>query len=471
VSITLTDSSPTAVNDAATVAWSGAVSGNLLTNDSAIDAAKSLVSINGTAVSSSGTTTVTLANGTLQVAADGSFTYTSSQAATGTAGGTNETAWRGSVDGLWGFTNAAYANGSNLNVGALAAQPDLVNYQGGSKPGVEVGNSGIEFGENLIVHLPEGSTQATVTMSQLNASQPTANWFAYDAAGNLVASGTFSAGPSNGTSSVQTISTAVPFEYIRFSNTLSGGQGYLVSSVSYSKVSTSHIDTVTYTMQDGDGSTSSATLTLTPGTSSSFTTSLPQGTTGDDYLNGSPAADTLAGNDGNDILVGAAGNDTLGGGNGIDLLRGGSGADTLAGGAGNDIVVGGAGNDTLSGGTGADVFQWTLADRGSAGSPAVDTITDFNTATPSAGGDVIDLRDLLSGENSGNLANFIHFSTNGTSTTIQVSSSGAFDGSNYGAATDQTIVLQNVNLFSGGLSSDQQIIQDLLNKSKLVVDG
>ncbi|TXC65680.1 type I secretion C-terminal target domain-containing protein [Piscinibacter aquaticus] len=153
------------------------------------------------------------------------------------------------------------------------------------------------------------------------------------------------------------------------------------------------------------------------------------------------------------------------------MLFGGAGADIITGGAGADRIQGGAGSDTLTGGAGSDVFAWTLADRGTTAAPPQDTITDFNVATPAAGGDVLDLRDLLSGENAGNLANFIHFSTDGTSTTIQISSTGAFSGSNYGTATDQTIVLQNVNLFSGGLSTDQQIIQDLLNKSKLVVDG
>ncbi len=120
------------------------------------------------------------------------------------------------------------------------------------------------------------------------------------------------------------------------------------------------------------------------------------------------------------------------------------------------------------------MFQWQLADRGTAGTPAVDTITDFNASAVSAGGDVLDLRDLLQGETlgggAGDLVNYLHFSTSGGTTTIQISSSGAFTGSNYGTATDQTIVLQNVNLFSGGLTTDQQVIQDLLNKSKLVVD-
>ena len=46
----------------------------------------------------------------------------------------------------------------------------------------------------------------------------------------------------------------------------------------------------------------------------------------------------------------------------------------------------------MTGGAGHDVFRWQLADGGTAGTPARDTITDFNNANYS--GDVLDLRDL-----------------------------------------------------------------------------
>ena len=60
----------------------------------------------------------------------------------------------------------------------------------------------------------------------------------------------------------------------------------------------------------------------------------------------------------------------------------------------------------------------------------------------------------------------------GGSTTIQISSGGGFSGGYNASAVDQSIVLQNVDLTSGGvLATDQQIIQDLLQKSKLVVDA
>ncbi|CAG1018901.1 partial Hemolysin, chromosomal, partial [Burkholderiaceae bacterium] len=189
---------------------------------------------------------------------------------------------------------------------------------------------------------------------------------------------------------------------------------------------------------------------------------------------GTQNAETLNGTSGSDQLRGYGGNDTLNGSGGNDLLHGDAGNDTLNGGNGNDILYGGSGNDTLTGGSSADVFAWTLADSGAAGSPAVDVITDFNNATAAAGGDQLDLRDLLQGENlgggTGNLGNYLHFSLSGGNTTIAISSNGGFSGGYSASAVDQTIVLQSVDLTSGGVLTDQQIIQDLLQKSKLVVD-
>ena len=91
--------------------------------------------------------------------------------------------------------------------------------------------------------------------------------------------------------------------------------------------------------------------------------------------------------------------DTITGSAGRDIIHGGAGADTIHGGAGADTIYGGAGSDTLTGGLGADTFRWSLADKGSVGIPDVDKITDFSTPAYSAGGDRLDLKDLLQGEN------------------------------------------------------------------------
>jgi T1SS-143 domain-containing protein len=176
------------------------------------------------------------------------------------------------------------------------------------------------------------------------------------------------------------------------------------------------------------------------------------------------------------------GNSSITGTGSADALAGGSAADTLVGGAGNDIIVGGAGADSLTGGTGADTFQWRLADKPASGF-TTDTITDFNAASTASGGDQLDLRDLLQAEKGSTLDKYLDFQVSGSDTIIHVSSSGGFAAgtawtAQSGAATateDQRIVLSNVNLPTAlGLpanATDQQIITELLNRGKLVVDN
>jgi hypothetical protein len=190
-------------------------------------------------------------------------------------------------------------------------------------------------------------------------------------------------------------------------------------------------------------------------------------TTWADVANAGSGDDAVYGQNGTDFLYGGTGNDRLYGGAGIDGLRGGAGDDTLAGGAGNDVLRGDAGSD---------VFRWELGDQGTTAAPASDIVMDFDVAAAGLGGDVLDLRDLLQGDAAsggapGNLANFLHFTYAGSDTTVHISTTGAFSSGFSAGAVDQSITLQGVNLTAGGLSTDQLIIQDLLDKSKLLVDG
>ncbi|MDF0376592.1 Ig-like domain-containing protein, partial [Methylophilus sp. YYY-1] len=201
--------------------------------------------------------------------------------------------------------------------------------------------------------------------------------------------------------------------------------------------------------------------------SSNNSTPIIGGDAGDNVVNGTS---------GNDIIYGYAGNDTLNGGNGNDILRGGAGNDTLNGGNGNDILIGGKGNDTLTGGAGVDVFKWDQGDDGSAGAPARDTITDFNKAPVNQGGDVLDIRDLLQGENPNNLVNYMHFEKSGSDTIIHISSNGGFanDAHNVSGAFNsgqetQTIVVAGVDL-TNGQTSDAAVIANLLTQQNIVVD-
>jgi Ca2+-binding RTX toxin-like protein len=274
-------------------------------------------------------------------------------------------------------------------------------------------------------------------------------------------------------------------------------------------------EVIQYTLTDNNGDTSSATLTLNITTNTfaggsgadsidgSAANDAIHGLAGNDTLNGLAGNDIIQGGDGNDSIDGGAdndvlsgglgddtilgntgddllrgndGNDVLSGGDGADRLEGGSGNDSLTGGDGADTLSGGAGSDSLSGGLLSDTFEWTFADAGAKGAPAVDTISDFNAAAQASGGDVLDLRDLLSSENhnvgTGNLANYLHFEKVGSDTEVHISSSGGFSGGYTPTAEDQTVVLQNVDLYAivGTNATDQQIIQDLLTKGKLISD-
>jgi len=197
---------------------------------------------------------------------------------------------------------------------------------------------------------------------------------------------------------------------------------------------------------------------------------------GTPIISGDSTDNTVNGTSGNDIIYGYAGNDTLNGGAGNDILRGGAGNDKLNGGDGNDILIGGKGNDTLTGGAGVDVFKWDRGDDGVAGAPARDTITDFNKSSVSQGGDILDVRDLLQGENAGNLVNYIHFEKSGSDTIVHISSNGGFatdahnvSGSFSSGNTTQQIVLSGVDLTTGQ-TSDAAIISNLLSQQKLITD-
>ncbi|WPC06717.1 retention module-containing protein [Pseudomonas benzenivorans] len=148
-----------------------------------------------------------------------------------------------------------------------------------------------------------------------------------------------------------------------------------------------------------------------------------------------------------------------------------AGDDTLIGHVGNDILYGGLGNDTMTGGGGSDTFKWLLGENGT------DTVTDFAKGFNS-GGDRLDLSQLLVGENGapgdiGNLLSYIEVSTDslvGTAaldTVIKVDASG---GGNF-ATPDQTIVLQDVNLFASySVGSEADVILNMLADGTLKVD-
>lgn len=113
-----------------------------------------------------------------------------------------------------------------------------------------------------------------------------------------------------------------------------------------------------------------------------------------------------------------------------------------------------------------------------------DQITDFAALNFAEGGDVLDLRDLLSGEaigpngTVGNLANYLEFDTTSQpgTTLIHVSSKGQFTNGAYSAAAeDLTISLNGVDLRTAldlnAQATDAQLIEELLKRGNLIAGG
>ncbi|MBE9103937.1 cadherin-like domain-containing protein [Nostoc cf. edaphicum LEGE 07299] len=93
-------------------------------------------------------------------------------------------------------------------------------------------------------------------------------------------------------------------------------------------------DSFTYSISDGHGGNSTATVNLTINQYNVI-----NGTLGADNLNGTVNIDVISGLQGNDTLQGLGDNDTLDGADGNDSLDGGAGVDSLIGGKGNDIYI------------------------------------------------------------------------------------------------------------------------------------
>ncbi len=183
--------------------------------------------------------------------------------------------------------------------------------------------------------------------------------------------------------------------------------------------------TPSLTLNDGDPLNISVTSTEAGGVASSATTYSA------DVSRGDPQSNTVTG-----------GNDT----------------DFMYGEAGADVLIGGEGDNWLTGGSGQDRLVWQAGDGGTAADPAVDHVTDFSVG---AGGDILDLHALLSGEESTSADQFIQFRVEGSDSIIDISTVAGGD-------IVQQIVLENTDLSSLG-NTDQEIIEQLLSDGQLTL--
>lgn len=136
-----------------------------------------------------------------------------------------------------------------------------------------------------------------------------------------------------------------------------------------------------------------------------------------------------------------------------DTLIGGAGNDTLYGGFGDDILIAGLGADNLYGGDGSDIFAFDVMDS------YLDQIFDFQAG---AGGDILNLTDLLSGYDplTDAVNDFVRLVTNGADQDIYVNADGDSGGTftRLAAIIGGTGTDLNTLLADGNLVLDQSVI-------------
>ncbi|MDH4570050.1 tandem-95 repeat protein [Pseudomonas sp. BN414] len=410
----------------------------LLGNDSDVDGA--FLSITGLGlgagaisdvkfVEGSNNSLITFASGNNPSAPTGTFTYTLSDNAGGTATGTvtvNLVSTNGasSVNLSGNSYQAAFLDGGS-NVDALtgAAASDL--FVGGNGVDTLIGGSGEDRlrggedndtldGGNGIDMLDFSDATGSLTFTLNQGSNPAAGTNGFWSTGALAGIGT------------DTYKNMEGVIGSRFDDNLTGSSGNdILRGGGGSDVLDGGAGSDLLDLSDA-----TAALSLTLVQSSSNTT-VDLSTVGLGF-------DTYKNMEG---LIGSAFNDSLTGSGGADELRGGAGNDTLDGGAGNDVLYGGLGADVLIGGGGADLFRFNSL------SEAEDRISDYSAAQ----GDKLDFSGLL-----GNsvlpqaIANYVKAVQVGGDISVQVDVDGNGAGATFVEVVTITGVQQVTAIFGGG---------------------
>ncbi len=175
--------------------------------------------------------------------------------------------------------------------------------------------------------------------------------------------------------------------------------------------------------------------------------------TGIEIVVGTTFNDKITGSDAADYLAAGAGNDSLYGGAGSDELYGVEGDDFLSGGSSSDYFVGGSGNDTIDGGSGFDMVDYS-DEGGERGiivdlnaKTAIDTYGDKDTYASIERIRASDLADVLSGNNSANM-----FEGNGGNDTMD--GLGGDDILRGGFGDDKIIGGSGADMIAGGRGFD-----------------
>ena len=128
-----------------------------------------------------------------------------------------------------------------------------------------------------------------------------------------------------------------------------------------------------------------------------------------------------------------------------------------------EVISGASGNNILTGGLGDDIFLFTAEDQGTVGTPDFDKINDFND---NGEADVLDLSDLLVGEEGTDLTAFLAVSEDAGAVVIDVNPDGL-------SGNTEQIRLEGTTLADLGanaLDTQVDIISDLITNGHIQVD-
>ncbi|MNQ28206.1 Poly(beta-D-mannuronate) C5 epimerase 4 [compost metagenome] len=262
-------------------------------------------------------------------------------------------------------------------------------------------------------------TAVSLTTDKLGTGEQL-TWTAYDIAGNAVGSGTVN-GVSGGTTSF---------------------------TIDASKLNSGEYEFSTIRFGAGASTSYKLAISAITGQTEAYDQRINLGVKASDGDQDSTDTQSLQITFDSDNTIQAGSNDSA--------LGGGIGANNLVGGDGDDILTGGKGSDTLTGGSGADSFVWKSGDAGSAGSPDLDVVMDFKDSED----DRLDLSDLLQGETSSTIDNFLKLIVDsGTgNATLLVSKDGHLnDGGSAASHADLSITLEGAAAQLSGSSINSLI--------------
>ncbi|MFM8524286.1 MAG: beta strand repeat-containing protein, partial [Cyanobacteriota bacterium] len=238
--------------------------------------------------------------------------------------------------GVWGYTlNEADADTQALTAGQTTTDSLLVtSLDGTASQLITVDITGAN--DSPVA----GSDQWTLSDTALPAGVITASWFLWNDSDAETQADLYVTNVTglSGTGLTALYDSANQNRFIGFTGTPTTPAG-AATETDYS---------LGYTLNDGQGGTSSGTVNLRVQATSTAANSITVTQVGNDYS-------YIDLQDGDDSITGA--DDAISGSAGIDYFVGGQGADSIAGEGGNDTIDGGAGVDTLSGGDDDDTFK------------------------------------------------------------------------------------------------------------------